>query len=65
MLTTLAGLSEVVAIAAGEFHSLALKVDGTVVGWGYERLWPGDAARGPQQCGGDCRRVGSQPGAQV
>ena len=30
-----AGLSGVTAIAAGESHSLALKDDGTVVGWGY------------------------------
>jgi hypothetical protein len=28
-------LSNVVAIAAGGYHSLALKSDGTVVGWGY------------------------------
>ena len=30
-----AGLSNVTAIAAGDVHSLALKSDGTVVGWGY------------------------------
>jgi hypothetical protein len=30
-----AGLSNVVAIAAGDSHSLALKADGTVVAWGY------------------------------
>ncbi|MEZ4868830.1 MAG: Ig-like domain-containing protein [Caldilineaceae bacterium] len=29
------GLSDVIAIAAGQRHSLALKADGTVVGWGY------------------------------
>ena len=29
-----AGLTNVVAIAAGNYHSLALKADGTVVGWG-------------------------------
>ena len=29
-----AGLSNVVAVAAGGYHSLALKADGTVVGWG-------------------------------
>ncbi len=28
-------LSGVVAIAAGQIHSLALRADGTVVGWGY------------------------------
>ncbi len=31
-----AGLSNVVAIAAGYSHSLALDSDGTVVGWGYD-----------------------------
>ena len=30
-----AGLTDVVAIAAGEYHSMALKRDGTVVAWGY------------------------------
>ena len=29
------GLSDVVAIAAGGYHSLALKSDGTVAAWGY------------------------------
>jgi len=29
------GLSNVIAVAAGEFHGLALKSEGTVVGWGY------------------------------
>ena len=29
-----AGLSGVVAVAAGAYHSLALKADGTVVAWG-------------------------------
>jgi hypothetical protein len=34
-----AGLSGVTAIAAGHYHSLALKSDGTVVGWGAD--WNG------------------------
>jgi alpha-tubulin suppressor-like RCC1 family protein len=33
-----AGLSGVTAIAAGHYHSLALKSDGTVVGWGADWL---------------------------
>ena len=33
--TVPAGLTGVVAVAAGEQHSLALKRDGTVVAWGY------------------------------
>ena len=32
-----AGLSNVVAVAAGAGHSLALKNDGTVVGWGWNK----------------------------
>ena len=35
--TVPAGLSGVTAIAAGGFHSLALKSDGTVVGWSLAR----------------------------
>ena len=30
-----AGLSNVVAVAAGDGHTLALKNDGTVIGWGF------------------------------
>jgi alpha-tubulin suppressor-like RCC1 family protein len=30
-----AGLSNVVAIAAGGYHNLALRADGTVIAWGY------------------------------
>ena len=31
------GLSDVTAIAAGEYHSLALKKDGSVVAWGQNK----------------------------
>src|SRR5947209_1408310 len=31
-----AGLSWVTAIAAGAFHTVALKQDGTVIAWGYD-----------------------------
>ncbi len=34
-----AGLSGVVAIAAGGFHTVALKEDGTVVAWGSNKNW--------------------------
>jgi S-adenosylmethionine hydrolase len=37
-----AGLSNVVAVAAGHYHSLALKSDGTVVAWGTDNR--GDTA---------------------
>src|SRR5665213_866484 len=33
-----AGLSNVVAIAAGDGHTLALKSDGTVIGWGFNEV---------------------------
>jgi alpha-tubulin suppressor-like RCC1 family protein len=36
-----AGLSNVTAIAAGYAHGLALKNDGTIVGWGRTRVPPG------------------------
>lgn len=32
------GLSNVVAIAAGSYHTLAVKEHGTVVGWGFNRI---------------------------
>jgi alpha-tubulin suppressor-like RCC1 family protein len=32
------GLSNVVALAAGAAHSLALRRDGTVVGWGWNKV---------------------------
>ena len=36
-MTPPAGLSNVVAIAVGRGHSLGLKMDGTVFGWGFNR----------------------------
>lgn len=36
------GLSNVIAISAGEWHSLALKADGTVVAWGADHGVPSD-----------------------
>lgn len=36
--TTPAGLSNVIAVAAGYNHTLALKRDGTVFGWGFNTL---------------------------
>lgn len=36
------GLSNVVAISAGEWHSVALKADGTVVAWGADHGVPSD-----------------------
>ena len=36
------GLNNVVAIASGEWHNIALKADGTVVGWGYNAGVPED-----------------------
>lgn len=39
------GLSNVVAIAAGASHSLALRTDGTVVGWGWNKV--GEATGNP------------------
>ena len=38
------GLSNVVAVAAGQFHSLALRTDRTVVAWG----WTSTAALMPE-----------------
>ena len=41
--TVAPGLTNIIAIAAGDFHGLALRADGTVVGWGQ-----GPAAISPQ-----------------
>jgi len=38
------GVSGVTAIAAGEYHSLALKSDGTVVGWGNDTYHQAETA---------------------
>src|SRR5688572_22173129 len=35
------GLSNVLAIAAGEWHNLALKTDGTVIAWGANNAGQG------------------------
>ena len=43
------GLSDVVAIAAGTWHSLALKADGSVVAWGDTTWGQTNRARQPDQ----------------
>ena len=50
------GLSNVVAIAAGDFHTLALRSDGSVIGWGDDRygqasIQPGLAKATSIACG--------------
>jgi alpha-tubulin suppressor-like RCC1 family protein len=54
------GLTGAKAVAAGAYHGLALRPDGTLVGWGYNgdgELGIGSFA-GPENCGGDpCSRV--------
>jgi alpha-tubulin suppressor-like RCC1 family protein len=58
------GLSNIVAIAAGEYHNLALKSDGTVWAWGYNshgQLGDGTttgAGVGIEQCSGHCGGLG-------
>ncbi|MFN8541130.1 MAG: Ig-like domain repeat protein [Thermomicrobiales bacterium] len=50
------GVTEVIAIAAGPHHSLALKADGTIVSWGndiFGELGDG-AASGEPACSGNC-----------
>ena len=49
-----ASATNVVAIAAGLYHSLALKADGTVVGWGGNDARPDHHSRQCDQRGGDC-----------
>src|SRR5262249_10645082 len=46
------GLSNVIAVAAGEYHSLALRADGTVMAWGENedgQLGLGTTT-GPEEC---------------
>jgi hypothetical protein len=43
--TVPAGLNNVVQIAAGEWHNLALKADGTVMAWGYNAGVPSDLGK--------------------
>ena len=62
--TVPAGLSNVVAIAAGYYHSLALTSNGSVVAWGYNGYRPDNGAGGSEQRGGDCGGWLSQSGAQ-
>ena len=59
-----ASATNVVAIAAGGYHSLALKADGTVVGWGDNALRPDHHSRQCDQRGGDCGGRLPQSGAQ-
>ena len=74
----MSNLNAVVAIAAGDSHSLALKEDGTVWAWGSNRYGQlGNSASGlngfsndpdageqPERRGGDCRRRFLQLGAE-
>ena len=46
-----AGLSNVTAVAAGGYHSLALQADGTVVGWGAGTQHYGQTNFGQAWCG--------------
>ena len=53
-----ATLSNVVSIACGGYHSLAARVDGTVVAWGNNYLGPrtvptGDSPRAMQTAEGE------------
>ena len=57
------GLSNVVAIAAGDHHSLALTAEGTRGGVGRQRLRPDERAQRVEQRGGDCGGIWSQSGA--
>ena len=44
-ITPPAGLNDAIAIAAGQYHSLALRADGSVTGWGTN--WAGQASPPP------------------
>ena len=58
-----AGLTNVVAIAAGVAHSLVLKADGTALAWG-SRIYLADKHKHPKpgKCGGDHSRQSFQSG---
>ena len=56
--------TNVVAIAAGGSHSLALKEDGSGSGLGPQLGWANQCARGGDQRGRHCGRLGSQPGSE-
>ena len=53
-------LTNVVAVAGGIFHTLVLKADGTVVGWGFSDY----TDYGPLECRGHRRRGISLPGVK-
>lgn len=60
------GLSNVVSIAAGDYHFLALKKDGTIVGWGGNRWGEATGVPTPQDSNLRCYaagmvRFGEQP----
>jgi alpha-tubulin suppressor-like RCC1 family protein len=40
------GLTDVIAISAGNAHSLALKADGTVEAWGANTMWQCEVPEG-------------------
>ena len=57
-----AGLSNVVAIAAGFYHCLALRNDGTVTAWGNNTYGQTNVPAGLANVVGHCRRRLPKPG---